>query len=418
MSESVEIPKEAEDRLAYADFTDGERARVQRVAVGVTDDALLIVMPDGGERRWSFEVLRKLPDQADLYGLVLYPADDPLLRLTLSDRVLCRDIRARAPFLTRRPPVENWGAIWRWAAGAVTSVAVIIFVLVPILANQLALFIPPKGEQALGEATFEQIQDFLGSDYAPVQVCEQPEGRAALETMIERIGAETDLPYDITVTVLNHQMVNAFALPGGQVTIFRGLLEDAGSADEVAAVLAHEIGHVVNRDPTRDALRTAGSVGVLGLLFGDFAGGTVVLMLTNQLINAQYSQAAETRADQYATEIMTRGGYDAGAIATFFERLEAEHGDVEGLGAHFLSHPQMRDRIEASQAARARAGFEPKPVLNDAEWAALRGICDDLPEPFRMPSLSELLQENGGAEDGDDPAADVPEGAGGLEGAN
>ena len=84
--------------------------------------------------------------------------------------------------------------------------------------------------------------------------------------------------------------------PGGRLVFFRGLLEEAENPDEVAAVLAHEIGHVVYRDPTRDALRSAGSLGVLGLLFGDFAGGTVALFIANQLINASYSQAAEARA--------------------------------------------------------------------------------------------------------------------------
>lgn len=66
-------------------------------------------------------------------------------------------------------------------------------------------------------------------------------------------------------------------MPGGLIILFRGLIDAAESSDEVAAVYAHELGHVVARDPTRIALRSAGSIGVLGLLLGDFAGGAVVL---------------------------------------------------------------------------------------------------------------------------------------------
>ncbi len=83
---------------------------------------------------------------------------------------------------------------------------------------------------------------------------------------------------------------------------------------------------MVYRDPTRDALRSAGSLGVLGLLFGDFAGGTVALFIANQLINASYSQAAEARADDYAHGLLAQANISPAALGTFFERLHKEHG--------------------------------------------------------------------------------------------
>ncbi|MCB1337913.1 MAG: M48 family metallopeptidase [Maritimibacter sp.] len=366
---------------AWADYFDGETARVQRVLLTLAPDRLTIARPDGSRLDWMAEDLRALADQAEPGGLVLALAGDPVQRLVIADSHIAGLLRKNAPQLTRRPPVENKGRILGWGLGAVASVALIIFVLVPIMANQLAAYLPPGGEKALGDATFEQIRAAMGEDLMPVEACEAEPGRAALDTMLARLDVADDLPYPLTLTVLDHELVNAFALPGGRIVIFRGLIDEAKNPDEVAAVLAHEIGHVVNRDPTRDALRLAGSVGVLGLIFGDFAGGTVVLFLANQVINAKYSQAAETGADDYAHAVLTGADLPPAALGSFFERLRDEHGDAEGINAHFSTHPQMTARIEAALAAQARLGHETTPVLGDGDWAALRAICGTPAEP-------------------------------------
>ncbi len=360
----------------FADYFDGARARVQRVALTVLPDRLSFQLPEGRRLDWQAVELRAVPDQAEPKTLVLSKAGDRLARLVIDDPAIVGALRANAPELTRRPPVEHKGRILAWGAGALASVALIIFVLVPLMANQLAVFLPPEGEKALGDATYEQIRTALSDgDFMQVETCETPAGLAALEVMVARLNAGADLPYPLEVTVLDHPLVNAFALPGGRVVLFRGLIEEASGPDEVAAVLAHEIGHVVNRDPTRDALRLAGSIGVLGLLFGDFAGGTVVLVLSNQLINAKYSQAAESGADDYAHALLTEADLPPSALGRFFERLLEETGDAAGIEAHFSSHPQMTERIAAALAAEAGRGTDTTPALTGREWTALGGIC-------------------------------------------
>lgn len=377
----------APGHTAFADFLDGERARIERVEIVLSPDALTILRPEHEALHWLADELRELPDQADRETLVLTRAGDPLARLMIADATIAALLRRNAPRLHKRPPVENKRRIFGWGLGAIASVALIIFVLVPVMANQLAVYLPPEGEKALGDATFERIRAALGEDMLPVEACEGPEGLAALAAMEARLNAGPDLPYEVDITVLDHDLVNAFAMPGGRIVLFRGLIEEAESPDEVAAVLAHELGHVVNRDPTRDALRLAGSVGVLGLIFGDFAGGTVVLMLANELINAKYSQSAETGADDYAHALLTEADLPPAALGTFFERLRDEYGDAEGLAAHFSTHPQMTARIEAAAAAQelaANAGHAGAPSLDAAQWRALRGICGSnagKPEP-------------------------------------
>jgi beta-barrel assembly-enhancing protease len=361
---------------AFADFFDGDSAVVRRVAVTLDPASLVIAPAEGTPFRWPLADLRAIPDQATARTLVLTSATHPLARLHLADATLRREIAARAPALRKGQPVRGRGRIAAWAMAAVASVALIIFVLVPTMANQLAEILPPEGEKALGDATLDQIRSALDqSGLEGLATCDAAAGRAALDRLTARITDGVDLPYELTVTVLDHEMVNAFALPGGHIVFFRGLLEEAESAEEVAAVFAHELGHVIARDPARGALRTAGSIGVLGLLFGDFAGGAAVLFLVERLIEASYSQGAEASADAFAHDRLRAVDLPPGALATFFDRLRAEHGDAEGFVAHFLSHPQLGDRIARAEAAGAGQGGT-RPALDAGDWAALRTICD------------------------------------------
>jgi len=175
--------------------------------------------------------------------------------------------------------------------------------------------------------------------------------------------------------VLDHEMINAFALPGNYIVFFRGLIDKAETPEEIAAVFAHEIGHVVSRDPTRHALRSAGSLGVLGLLFGDFAGGAAALFLVERLIEANYSQGAEAAADVFAHEVLQDADIAPSALATMFERFLEIGGEPSPLVSHFLSHPSLGDRIQAARDATPD-GFEATPILTAQEWQALRDICD------------------------------------------
>lgn len=364
--------------VSFADFFDGRRAVPQRVELRVDDPptgpVLVLTPPEGAAQRWPLDSLRGIPDQADRATLLATSTLDPLARVMVTDPETVRILRARALNLHRRPPVTGTGRILAWAAAAVASVALIIFVLVPVMADQLAEYLPPEGEKALGNATLAQVRSALSADVLPMSFCATEQGTAALEKLAATLNGDVALPYAIDVHVLDSDIVNAFALPGGHIVFFRGLLEAAGSAEEVAAVYAHELGHVVHRDPTRSALRSAGSVGVLGLLLGDFAGGTVVLLVTERLIEASYSQSAEAGADRFAHDRMIAAGLSPAALATFFATLRAKYGEDEGVLKHFAAHPALGDRIAAAE--RAGQGTAGGTVLTAEEWAALQSICD------------------------------------------
>ncbi len=378
----IRVGGDAPKMQSFADFFDGNSAVVRRVEIAIEETAtgpvMLISPPETTQLRWPLSAIRRVPDQAADDTDILALQGDPVSRLVLHDAETRRIVAARCPNLRKRPTVANRGRLAAWSFGAVASVALIIFGLVPLLADQLAEFLPPSGEKALGDATFEQIRTALSdADLSPVSTCENPDGVAALDKMQARLADQIDLPYPLTVHVLDHDLINAFALPGGHIVLFRGLIDAAEHPDEVAGVFAHEIGHVVNRDPTRGALRSAGSIGVLGLLFGDFAGGTVVLFMLNRLIDATYSQEAEALADVFAHETLGMAGIAPSALADMFERLRDGGTDQEGgILAHFMAHPELGDRIKAARDADRLLTAAIRPSLGPNEWRALQNICD------------------------------------------
>lgn len=359
------------DGLGSAYF-DGDRPIGEDVSLHIANHNLQIGLDDGNTLFWPVKKIRVLPDAAGRQGFMLRVTNEPLARLYVTDRTLLGHL----PHAHRSSPVKGRGKLLAWALAAVAAVAIQIGVLVPLLADRLAVFIPPEGERALGQATFDQIRSALDeTGLAPLPICEAPEGSAALERMARAMNTGPVAGQDLQVYVLDHEMINAFALPGGFVVLFRGLIDQAETADEVAAVLAHEIGHVVSRDPTRHALRSAGSIGVLGLLFGDFAGGAAVLFLTERLISAQYSQQAETDADAFGYQRLEAADVSPAAMGDMFDRLRSESSGDNRLLSHFLSHPSLSDRIDTARDA-ADPDRSYAPILTDAEWDALQDICD------------------------------------------
>ena len=370
----VRVGRAPEAFSAKGVFFDGSQAQAVKIELSIDEETQALVgqCPNGKMIRWPLTDIREVPDQAGQDQLVIRRAKDPVQRIVLPDRLLT----VRLPNRTKRAPMTRRGPLLAWATAAVASVALIIFVLVPALANQLARFIPPEGERALGQVTLEQIRSALDqTGLNPVPICDDPEGLEALAKMEARLLDVLPQTQDLTVSVLDHEMINAFALPGNYVVFFRGLIDKAQTPDEVAAVFAHEIGHVVTRDPTRHALRSAGSLGVLGLVFGDFAGGAAVLFLAERLIEAKYSQEAEATADVFAHTVLRDAQIAPSALATMFERLQKSGGETGPFLAHFLSHPSLGDRIAAAKDATP-VGFDAVPILSAQEWRALRNICD------------------------------------------
>lgn len=357
-------------------FYDGDSAREHQVQItcaehGVQITALTLNQPV----EWAYDDLRTVADLANHKG-ASFRVMGGLGRLDVTDEILVGRLENLALNLKKSDiPATTWKRITMWGIGALVSVFVIIFVIVPGLANQLATMIPVDKEIALGSASLKQIERVLGYGEDKPLTCTGQKGQIALDKMAARLTAHFESPYPLDIKIFNDKMPNAFAVPGGHIVLCDGLLEMADSPEEVAAVLGHEMGHVIHRDPTRLTLRSAGSVGILGMVFGDFAGGAAALVIAERLIAADYSQDAEADADRFAHKLLQDAKLPSAPMAAFFEKLKNKFGDGSKLLSHIASHPDLQGRADAANNADSIGDGSFDAVLSVSEWKDLQGMC-------------------------------------------
>lgn len=368
----------------FFDGESGQRLDVD-LAVDTAAETLRLSHPELplGSQYWPLDAIRALADHARTDQVVLTLRADAALdsglirtaRLTVEDADMISILTRLCPDLKRRDVAQGTGRKVATRVGlAAAALGLMIFVILPAMANTLATLIPIEREVAYGKTVVNQMERFLGGKEVGGLACTNPDGRAALDKMTARLTEAGDLRYDLNIGVFNHKMVNAFAAPGGQIVILRGLLDRAETPDEIAAVLAHEIGHVEARDTTRNALRAAGSAGLLALVLGDFAGGSAVVVAAEYTLNASYTREAEAAADVFALNMMEAAGADAEALATFFDSLDGLERTLPDLPEYLSSHPETTDRAEAARTF-AKSQGRTTPILDDKEWAALQNIC-------------------------------------------
>jgi len=258
-----------------------------------------------------------------------------------------------------------------------TSRAVVLTVLIASLAIFIAACAknPVTGQDELVLMS-ERQELAMGAKYYP-QVIQLNHGLPPQDSSLQsyvtsvgnRLAAVSHRPrVPWQFAVVNSSQVNAFALPGGKISITRGLITKMNSEDELAGVLGHEIGHVTARHGvagyTRQVLLTGALLG-LALALGDNEYAPVALAaagVAGNLMMLSYSRDQERQADQLGYAYMTRAGYNPTAtVRTFelFKRMQkSEPGEIENM---LSSHPLPRERIEAARQRALRSANAGQP---------------------------------------------------------
>ena len=227
------------------------------------------------------------------------------------------------------------------------------------------------GAAALGGVIFAgacatvstQQEVALGADYSRQINQQLPLIRdAATVNYINQLGqriAQANDPRGLRYTfyVVNSAQINAFAVPGGYIYVNRGVIERASNESELAGVLAHEIGHVVERHSIEQLERAQGANTLLSILYGAVLQrnpGTLegaAVQGIGSAVFAGYSRDAEREADAVANGYLTRVGISPRGLPTFFAKLlEERQRNPSAVEQWFATHPTTQERISNVQA--------------------------------------------------------------------
>ena len=214
--------------------------------------------------------------------------------------------------------------------------------------------IPVEWEQKLGESAY---RDFL----AQQEVIKEGPAVAALGEMTQRLTEQIpNNPYKFKVTVVKSDVINAFALPGGHVVVFTGLMKKADSGEEVAGVMSHELNHVLRRHGLERIVKSLGLLTVVTIVLGDQQGLVGMMkQLSVELLTLKFGREQETEADVTGLQLLQRAKIDPSGMIKFFERLsEKDEGRMEWLSTHPMSTARA-ERLKAELAALPKKSPEP-----------------------------------------------------------
>ena len=243
---------------------------------------------------------------------------------------------------------------WSLVGGVILATVLGLWFGSDLLVEVAVSRIPVEWEQKLGESAY---RDFLSHQ----EVMKEGPAVAALGEMTRRMTEQIpDNPYKFDVTVVKSDIVNAFALPGGYVVVFTGLMKKAESGEEVAGVLSHELNHVLKRHGLERIVKSLGLMAVAAIVFGNQQGLVGMMkQLGVELFTLKFGREQETEADLTGLQLLQRAKIDPSGMITFFERLsEKDQGRMEWLSTHPMSAARA-DRLKAELAALPKKLPEP-----------------------------------------------------------
>lgn len=250
---------------------------------------------------------------------------------------------------------------------AAASIVVVLWLGLPAVQDAVAARLPAWLERRLGDALDSEMRAGL-----PGKTCTAPPGAAALAKLSERLQSAAALRLPATIVTVSSKVPNAFAAPNGKVYLLSGLLAKAQSEDELMGALAHELGHLQHRDHLRRIIADGGASSLIRLLFGDMTGGGAPIYAGKTLLFAAHSREAEAEADAFAARTLAKLGRPLKPMGELLLRITGN--DDDGLFTILHDHPLSQARL--GYLAAQDQGARRPPTLNDAEWAALKAICD------------------------------------------
>jgi predicted Zn-dependent protease len=360
-------------------FLDGKTAARRPATIRLMQTGLEVTPEDGAAFVWPYDEIRqtqgtytgeqvRLERGGELPEVVVVP--DVSFLLDLHERVpglamrfhnpTRRVLRIPLTILAALVVIGISGGIYLWG--------------IPAMATAATPFIPVSWEEQMGQG----VVDFL----APTELrCTDEKQLKLLQEIVSTLAAPLpEQPYTFRVMVVNQSMINAFAAPGGFIVVFKGLLDQTQSAEELAGVLAHEMQHILKRHSTRAMLQNASTGILIAALTGDATGAVAYgLDAARTMGTLRYSRQNEEEADLEGMRMLLNAGIDPSGMISFFEGLEKKGVEAPDFLKYVSTHPLTHDRIEKLKSMASPSGRPPVKLIEDYDWQEIKKICGTSP---------------------------------------
>ncbi len=219
--------------------------------------------------------------------------------------------------------------------GGILGALIVTYVLLGFVLEWVVVpRIPQSVERSLGKL-------FLGT-YAVEDSPERQYLQSILDRLVEHEPSQT---LDFQLHVEESPMVNAMALPGGHIVLYRGLLDRVESENELAMILAHELGHFAERHHLKGLGRGLVLLVLSATLLGDQSGITQFLQDSLATVEFRFSQRQEQQVDEFGLHLLQRTYHHVAGATDFFARIQKEE-PGSPLSYFFASHPSPANRVD------------------------------------------------------------------------
>ena len=213
------------------------------------------------------------------------------------------------------------------------------FFLLPWMVNKAVENFPLEYEKKFGKVMFDQVKASEKWDATQTKL---------INNFFDSLHFKSK--YNIEILYVNKDEVNAYAMPGGYMVVYDGILKKMKSEEELAGLLAHEFSHIKLKHTLKSTFNTIGFATILQIVFGGFDESIIGLLgnQTEQLRQLHYSRTLETEADENGFNLMKEQQLDPKGMINLFERLKAESTDM--IPSILSTHPLPEERIKYIQA--------------------------------------------------------------------
>lgn len=312
------------------------------INLNIQDHQISFLHPDTEELIiWDVSKIHLISVTVD-HLILRYGNKDPFEYLEVNQNDDIESIRSRvaaSSLFSQKSNIKNNASllgIFSIIAGFVFLLGFSYYYALPLLNQWAANRTPKEWEIKMGNTA---IQQFLANEQEDVRKSN------ILNQFFDSLDISSSYP--IKLYVLNDSIINAFAMPGGHIVVYKGILDRMCSYQELVGLLGHEFAHIEKQHSLKTIYQSVSSYLMISLIFGDLTGiAAIFVEQANNIKNLSYSRSFELEADHEGLRLMLERKINPQGILDLFNILKSNHTDNQLQSSFFSTHPLTEERIQ------------------------------------------------------------------------